>query len=45
MAVLIVHHWSYWQRGLAEMVRVARPRVVVLTIDPEAEADLWLFQD
>lgn len=45
MAVLTVHHWSDWQRGLAEMVRVARRRVVLLTIDPEVEADMWLFQD
>jgi SAM-dependent methyltransferase len=45
MAVLTVHHWSDWQRGLAEMVRVARRRVVLLTIDPEVEAEMWLFQD
>ncbi len=45
MAVLTVHHWSDWQRGLAEMVRVARRRAVLLTIDPEVEADMWLFRD
>lgn len=45
MAVLTVHHWSDWQRGLAELVRVARRRVVLMTIDPEVEADMWLFQD
>lgn len=45
MAVLTIHHWSDRQRGLAELVRVARRRVVLLTIDPEVEADMWLFQD
>lgn len=35
MAVLTVHHWSDKARGLAEMRRVARDRVVVLTCDPE----------
>lgn len=35
MAVLTVHHWADKARGLAEMRRVARDRVVVLTYDPE----------
>lgn len=34
MAVLTIHHWSDKARGLAEMRRVARRRVVVLTCDP-----------
>ncbi len=42
MAVLTVHHWADRARGLAELVRAARRRVVLLTIDPEVEADLWL---
>lgn len=45
MAVLTVHHWADPDRGLAEMVRVARRRVVLLTVDPEVEAGMWLFQD
>ncbi len=45
MAVLTVHHWSDPGRGLAELVRVARRRIVLLTIDPEVEANMWLFQD
>ncbi len=45
MAVLTVHHWADPGRGLAELVRVARRRVVLLTIDPEVEAGLWLFHD
>lgn len=45
MAVLTMHHWADIRRGLAELVRVARRRIVLLTIDPEVEAEMWLFQD
>jgi SAM-dependent methyltransferase len=45
MAILTVHHWADARRGLAELVRVARRRVVLLTIDVEAEADMWLIRD
>jgi SAM-dependent methyltransferase len=44
MAVLTIHHWRDWRRGLAEMRRVARDRVAVLTWDPE-HAGFWLVQD
>lgn len=43
MAVLTIHHWSDWRRGLAEMARVAG-RVVLLTWDP-AHPGFWLVQD
>jgi len=42
MAVLTIHHWSDWRRGLAEMQRVAR-RTVVLTYDTAEGSRLWLF--
>jgi SAM-dependent methyltransferase len=45
MAVLTVHHWSDPGRGLAELVRVARRRIVLLTIDPKVEANMWLFRE
>lgn len=45
MGVLTVHHWADRSRGLAELVRVARRRIVLLTIDPEVEAGMWLFRD
>jgi len=45
MAVITVHHWGDAQAGLAEMVRVARERVVVLTFDPAPVEDLWLVRD
>jgi SAM-dependent methyltransferase len=44
MAILTLHHWADQARGIAEMRRVARRRIVVLTIDVEAQADMWLFR-
>ena len=42
MAVLTVHHWTDRARGLAEMRRVARDRVAILTFDPSCRA-AWLL--
>lgn len=41
MAVLTIHHWTDAEAGLAEMKRVARKRVVILTFDPNASY-FWL---
>ena len=41
LAILTVHHWADLARGLAEMRRVARENVVILTFDPEMR-DYWL---
>lgn len=45
MAVLTVHHWADLGAGLAEMRRVSRERIVIVTFDPEALADLWIPRD
>ena len=45
MAVLTVHHWSDWRAGAAELRRVARGPVVVLTWDPRHSDDLWLVPE
>jgi SAM-dependent methyltransferase len=45
MAILTLHHWSDVDAGLAEMVRVARRRVVVVSFDPEVNSDLWIVRD
>lgn len=45
MAVITVHHWSDLEAGVAEMARVARRRIVLLTFDPAPVADLWLVRD
>lgn len=44
MAVLTVHHWSDQRRGLAELRRVSRGPVVILTYDP-AFRGFWLADD
>ncbi|HVG44206.1 MAG TPA: class I SAM-dependent methyltransferase [Longimicrobium sp.] len=44
LAVLTLHHWSDWRQGLAEMRRVARGPVVILTWDPE-HAGFWLVRE
>jgi SAM-dependent methyltransferase len=43
MAILTVHHWTDRPKGLAECRRVARDRVVLLTIDADVMAQYWLF--
>jgi len=42
LAVMTVHHWDDLDRGLAEMRRVARGRIVIFTWDPEVAAESWL---
>jgi SAM-dependent methyltransferase len=42
MAVLTLHHWDDWRAGCAELRRVARERVVVLSWDPNYRRRMWL---
>ena len=42
MAVLTVHHWGDKAKGIAEMRRVARGPVIILTFDP-AFGSFWLY--
>ena len=44
LAVLTVHHWPDLEAGLAELRRVARGRVVVLTAAPARLGTLWLAE-
>jgi SAM-dependent methyltransferase len=43
LGILTAHHWKNQARGFSECVRVARSRVVFLTIDMDACARFWLF--
>jgi SAM-dependent methyltransferase len=45
LATMTVHHWDDQRRGLAELARVARRRVVVFTYDIAHAKDLWLVRD
>jgi SAM-dependent methyltransferase len=45
MAVLTVQHWDDIEQGVRELLRVARRRVVLVTMDVEVLAALWLIRD
>lgn len=46
MAVLTIHHWDdELERGIQELRRVARDRVVILTYDPAVSGEMWLVAD
>jgi SAM-dependent methyltransferase len=45
MAIITVQHWADPAAGLAEMSRVARERIVVLSFDPAPLADLWMVRE
>jgi SAM-dependent methyltransferase len=45
MALITIHHWSDPKAGLAEMARVARQRVVILTFTPVLPAGHWMQSD
>jgi len=44
MAVLTVHHWPDWRRGITELRRVAA-RQVILATDTARLAQFWLARD
>ncbi len=45
MTLLSLHHWESVEAGLREMQRVARRRIVILTIDPTVSGEMWLMAD
>jgi SAM-dependent methyltransferase len=45
MAVLTIQHWTDVVQGLAELCRVARQRIVVVTMDVDRLGELWLLRD
>lgn len=45
MGVFTMQHWDDVDRGLAEVLRVTRERVVLLTLDIEVTAEMWLCRD
>lgn len=45
LATMTLHHWDDAWRGLAELRRVARDRVVILTWDPAVAGASWLIAD
>jgi SAM-dependent methyltransferase len=45
LATLTLHHWTSWREGVAEMLRVARARVVIWTFEPDMLDSLWIAAD
>jgi SAM-dependent methyltransferase len=45
MGVFTMQHWSDVDRGLAEALRVTRKRIVLLTLDFDVTAEMWLCRD
>jgi SAM-dependent methyltransferase len=45
MAIFTIHHWSDLGGGLTEMRRVARRRIVLLTIDATKNAEIWTLAE
>lgn len=43
MASLTIHQWPDLERGIAELKRVARRRIVILTFDPGRIASFWFY--
>ena len=45
LAVLTVHHWTEVEAGIAELRRVARKRIVILTWDQSVFREFWLVRE
>ena len=46
MAILTIHHWDdQLEAGIAELRRVARGPVVIVTFDAEVSSQMWLVRD
>ena len=45
MATLTIHHWDDLEAGLSEMRRVARKRIVLLTIDAKKNSEIWTLAE
>ena len=45
LAILTLHHWTDWHRGLAEVKRVTRRRIVVVTADVFRDDEPFWIKD
>jgi SAM-dependent methyltransferase len=45
LAIVTLHHWNDLTAGLAELTRVARRRVVLVTFDLAVQEELWIWRD
>lgn len=45
LAVLTIHHWTDVEAGIAELRRVARKRIMILTWDQSVFREFWLVRE
>ncbi len=45
MGIFTMQHWEDVDRGLSEVLRVTRKRIVLLTLDLEVTTQMWLCRD
>lgn len=45
MAIITLHHWTDVEAGIAEMVRVARRRVLIVGFDADLWCEQWMVRD
>lgn len=45
MGIFTLQHWQDVDRGLAEVLRVTRQRIVFLTLDLDVTAEMWLCKE
>lgn len=45
LAVLTIHHWTDLARGIGELERIARRRIVILTWDHTVCREFWLLRE
>ncbi len=45
MGIFTMQHWNDVDRGLAEVLRVTRDRIVLLTLDVDVMSRMWLVRD
>jgi SAM-dependent methyltransferase len=45
MGVFTMQHWDDVVQGMTEVLRVTRDRIVLLTLDLDVTADMWLVRD
>ena len=45
MGIFTIQHWNDRDRGLTEVLRVTRERIVLLTLDVDVTATMWLCRD
>ena len=45
MGIFTIQHWNDRDRGLTEVLRVTRERIVLLTLDVDVTATMWLCRE